>query len=31
MRDDLGLMLLGAREAICSLDINNISAREAAV
>lgn len=31
MRDDLGLLLLGAREAIYALDINNISVRKAAV
>lgn len=31
MRDDLGVMLLGAREAIYAVDINNISVRKAAV
>lgn len=31
MRDDLGVLLLGAREAIYALDINNISVRKAAV
>lgn len=31
MREDLGVMLLGAREAIYALDINNISLRKAAV
>lgn len=31
MRDDLGLLLLGAREAIYALDINNISIRHSAV
>ncbi|XP_067453490.1 semaphorin-4E [Thunnus thynnus] len=31
MRDDLGLLLLGAREAIYALDIDNISVRKAAV
>ncbi|XP_051232434.1 semaphorin-4E [Dicentrarchus labrax] len=31
MRDDLGVVLLGAREAIYALDINNISVRKAAV
>nr|XP_046246907.1 semaphorin-4E isoform X2 [Scatophagus argus] len=31
MRDDLGLLLLGAREAIYALDINNISVKKAAV
>ncbi|KAM9357614.1 semaphorin-4E [Symphorus nematophorus] len=31
MRDDLDLLLLGAREAIYALDINNISVRKAAV
>lgn len=31
MRDDLGLLLLGAREAVYALDINNISVRKAAV
>lgn len=31
MRDDLGVLLLGAREAIYALDINNISIRKAAV
>lgn len=31
MRDDLGLLLLGAREAIYALDINNISVRKAVV
>lgn len=31
MRDDLGVLLLGAREAIYALDINNISDRKSAV
>lgn len=31
MRDDLGVLLLGAREAIYALDINNVSVRKAAV
>ncbi|KAG8003549.1 Semaphorin-4E [Nibea albiflora] len=31
MRDDLGVLLLGAREAIYALDINNISVRKAVV
>lgn len=31
MRDDLGVLLLGAREAVYALDINNISVRKAAV
>ncbi|XP_036971335.1 semaphorin-4E [Acanthopagrus latus] len=31
MRDDLDVLLLGAREAIYALDINNISVRKAAV
>ncbi|XP_072245916.1 semaphorin-4E isoform X2 [Leuresthes tenuis] len=31
IRDDLGVLLLGAREAIYALDINNISVRKAAV
>uniref|UniRef100_H3D6M2 Si:ch211-129c21.1 n=1 Tax=Tetraodon nigroviridis TaxID=99883 RepID=H3D6M2_TETNG len=31
MRDDLGLLLLGAREAIYALDINDISVKKAAV
>ncbi|KAM7388481.1 hypothetical protein PAMP_024652 [Pampus punctatissimus] len=31
MRDDLGVLLLGAREAIYALDINNISIRKAVV
>ncbi|KAG7233965.1 hypothetical protein INR49_028679 [Caranx melampygus] len=31
MRDDLGVLLLGAREAIFALDINNISDRKSAV
>ncbi|KAM9848737.1 semaphorin-4E isoform 1-T3 [Aulostomus maculatus] len=31
MRDDLGVLLLGAREAVYALDINNISLRKAAV
>lgn len=31
MRDDLGVLLLGAREAIYAVDINNISVRKAAV
>ncbi|KAM4548485.1 semaphorin-4E [Odontesthes bonariensis] len=31
IRDDLGVLLLGAREAIYALDINNISDRKAAV
>uniref|UniRef100_UPI0037E764DE semaphorin-4E n=1 Tax=Semicossyphus pulcher TaxID=241346 RepID=UPI0037E764DE len=31
MRDDLGVVLLGAREAIYALDINNISVKKAAV
>ncbi|XP_028259236.1 semaphorin-4E-like [Parambassis ranga] len=31
MREDLGVMLLGAREAIYALDINNISLRKAVV
>ncbi|XP_041646816.1 semaphorin-4E [Cheilinus undulatus] len=31
MRDDLGVVLLGAREAIYALDINNISVRKAVV
>ncbi|XP_071751857.2 semaphorin-4E [Centroberyx gerrardi] len=30
MREDLGVLLLGAREAIYALDINNISVRKAA-
>ncbi|KAM3875977.1 semaphorin-4E [Diretmus argenteus] len=30
MREDLGLLLLGAREAVYALDINNISVRKAA-
>lgn len=28
MRDDLGVLLLGAREAVYALDINNISVRK---
>lgn len=31
MRDDLGVLLLGAREAIYALDIDNISVRKAVV
>ncbi|KAM4738506.1 semaphorin-4E [Anableps anableps] len=31
IRDDLGVLLLGAREAIYALDINNISVQKAAV
>lgn len=31
MRDDLGLLLLGAREAVYALDINDISVKKAAV
>lgn len=31
MRDDLGVLLLGAREAVYALDINNISVRKAVV
>lgn len=31
MRDDLGVLLLGAREAIYALDINNISVRKSVV
>ncbi|XP_054458808.1 semaphorin-4E [Anoplopoma fimbria] len=31
MRDDLGVLLLGAREAVYALDINDVSARKAAV
>ncbi|XP_076582368.1 semaphorin-4E [Chaetodon auriga] len=31
MRDDLGVLLLGAREAIYALDINDVSVRKAAV
>ncbi|KAM4574887.1 semaphorin-4E [Fundulus diaphanus] len=31
IRDDLGVLLLGAREAIFALDINNISVRKAVV
>lgn len=31
MRDDLGLLLLGAREAIYAVDINDISVKKAAV
>lgn len=31
MRDDLGVLLLGAREAIYALDIDNISVKKAAV
>lgn len=31
MRDELGVLLLGAREAIYALDINNISDRKSAV
>lgn len=31
MREDLGVLLLGAREAVYALDINNISARNAVV
>ena len=31
MRDDLGVLLLGAREAIYALDINDISVRKSAV
>ncbi|XP_029286341.1 semaphorin-4E [Cottoperca gobio] len=31
IRDDLGVLLLGAREAVYALDINNVSVRKAAV
>ncbi|KAG7513884.1 hypothetical protein JOB18_019409 [Solea senegalensis] len=31
MRDDLGVLLLGAREAVYALDINDVSVRKAAV
>lgn len=31
MRDDLGLLLLGAREAIYAVDVNDISVKKAAV
>lgn len=31
LRDDLDVLLLGAREAIYALDINNISVRKAVV
>lgn len=31
MRDDVGVLLLGAREAIYALDINNISVRKSVV
>lgn len=31
MRDDLGLLLLGAREAIYAVDSNDISVKKAAV
>ena len=31
MRDDLGVLLLGAREAVYALDIDNVSVKKAAV
>lgn len=31
LRDDLGVLLLGAREAIYALDIDNISVRKSVV
>lgn len=31
MRDDLGVLLLGAREAIYAVDMNDISVKKAAV
>lgn len=31
MRDDLGLLLLGAREAIYALDMNDITVKKTAV